>query len=390
MYNLPIRPGLNSSNGRYLNNMEAQQGPPQIVQPLDEPQPELELCLTNQPASLVHEEDPSVLLEGRIDLVKASDPVQAYVFDVVDGHIQRWPLQPNVPGWGDLFVCKVLPRRPDGVYLIPNPDRCERVAIKCLNKQVVERERRAGNRKDPYREIYRMQTIGDNVHVLKCEALYDETNIYIVMPYCEEHSLFSTFLFFEDGLPEAEARGYFQQMFENLTYLRDHQICHRDLSLDNCLIYQGRVVFSDFSHSFRLPPDAVHVHGTADPHGTIAYQPPDVLQGLPYHAYKCDLWAAVVSLFNLLTGEMLYSLPVPGDLKFCFFILCGGISMTPRHDLMNEIWIGLNEAQRQEFGSIMTRYLELSQEVKEIFDGVLRMSDRWDLDAVAAHLPLWI
>ena len=58
--------------------------------------------------------------------------------------------------------------------------------------------------------------------------------------------------------------------------------------------------------------------------------------------------------------------------------------MTPRHDLLHEIWNGLNEFQRQEFFSIMTRFSELSREVKEIFDGVLRMTERWDLDAVAA------
>ena len=57
---------------------------------------------------------------------------------------------------------------------------------------------------------------------------------------------------------------------------------------------------------------------------------------------------------------------------------------------MNEIWIGLNESQRLEFLSILTRFLALSREVKEIFGGVLRMDERWDLDAVAAHLPLWI
>ena len=49
--------------------------------------------------------------------------------------------------------------------------------------------------------------------------------------------------------------------------------------------------------------------------------------------------------------------------------------MTPRYDLMYEIWSGLNETQRQELFSMAARRSELSQEVKEIFDGVLRMSD---------------
>ena len=61
--------------------------------------------------------------------------------------------------------------------------------------------------------------------------------------------------------------------------------------------------------------------------------------------------------------------------------------MTPRYGLMFEIWSGLNETQRQQLFSMAARRSELSQEVKEIFDRVLRMSDRWDLDAVVAHLP---
>ena len=232
-----------------------------------------------------------------------------------------------------------------------------------------------------------MERYGDNIHVLRLiDSIEDETNIYIVMPYC---ALLLDSIQEGEGLPEAEAREWFQQILENLQYLRAHRMCHRDLSPAHCMMYQGRVVFSLSGVSFQLPPNELHANGKVG-RGNPKYQPPEVQLGERYNAYGCDLWSAVVILFNLLTGHILYHHPHPVDFKFRYFILSRGISMTPRQDLMNEIWIGLNESQRLEFLSIIARHSELSPEAKEIFGGVLRMDERWDLDAVAAHLPLWI
>ncbi len=272
------------------------------------------------------------------------------------------------------------------------------VAIKRLNKQVVDEQILHGlTREDPYTEIVRMNAVGDNRHVLRyIDALEDDFYIYLIMPRCEsdlagfipglDRPLDDQLARIGGGMPEDQACNLFKQILEDLQHLGDNQICHRGLSFNNCMIYLGRVVFINLALSFQLPPNAVLVHGTENS-GNPAYQPPDVFIGLPYNAYKCDLWAAVVILFNLLTGKMLYHHPHPDDLKFCFFILSGGILMTPRHDRMTMIWNGLNETQQLEFFSIITRLVESSPEVKEIFDGVLRMEDRWDLNTVAAHLP---
>ena len=372
--------------------MEAQQGPPEIVQPLDEPLPVLDACFTDHPVWLVREEDPSVLFQGTIHVVRERDPQQAFM---IDGGIKPRPLNPDVPGWGDIHFGKVLKRLPRGAYQMPSPERNERVAIKCINKQVVERERSAGNMKDPYREIYRMQTIGDNVHVLGCiEALQDETNIYIVMPYCAHDSLRKS-IPEGVGLPEDEARRYFQQILENLTYLRDHRICHRDLSPDNCMVYRGRVVFSNLDRSILLPPEASHVYGTADPRGNFAYQPPEVFIGLPYNAYGSDLWAAVVTLFYMLTGQMLYYRPEPNDVHYRYFILARGLSRTPWNELTeaveedlveSELVSSFDGAHQHQFLPIISRLLQLSPEVVEIYEHALILApmQRWDLDAVAA------
>lgn len=351
------------------------------MQPLPEPgRPHLDECVTNQQAWLVPSDslDPD---EGKVDIVKKDNPKQAYM---IDPSLERKNLDHHGPGWG--FVCfgVVLPRVAEGVYQIPSQDRYDRVAIKCLNKRVVNAALQAGKKEDPYKEIHRMKTIGDNIHVLSCiEALQDEHNLFIIMPFCEEESLVS-FIPWKQGFPEARARLIFGQILENLMYLRNHGICHRDLSPDNCMVYKGRVVFNDFARSFRLPPESSQVYGMGA-HGKPAYQPPEVYIDRPFDAYGCDLWASVVTLFNLLTGEFLYRTPIPSDIQFRYFVLARGISRTPMNELTIEILQDLEGAEQMSLWKVASKCLQLSPEVIEVLDQVLRISpqERWNVDSVA-------
>jgi serine/threonine protein kinase len=361
------------------------QGPPPIVLPVDEPQLVLDYCFTNKEVLVELPNNPTRQFDI-VHLLKAANPQQAYF---IIPSIERVSLEDHGEGWGYICVGMVLPRLEEGAYQMPSPEDGEKVAIKFLNKRVVEDELMNGSRNDPYREILRMQTIGDNVHVLGCiEALEDEECVYIVMPYCEEYSLLRL-IPGGKGLPEAQARHYFQQIIENLRYLRDHRICHRHLVANNCRVYRGRIVFGGFSRSFRLPPDATHVHGT-NPHGNPEYLPPEVFSGEPYNAYGCDLWAAVVILFEMLTGEKLYHWPSHEDLNFCLFIMKRGLFRTPKELIESDLRRELNESQQQELAGIIARYVGLSPDVREIFEHVLRMDpqERWDLDAVAASAYL--
>jgi serine/threonine protein kinase len=384
--------------------------PPRIVLPVDEPRPVLDYCFTNKEV-LVEEfpNDPNRRY-ATIDVVKAANPQQAYV---IIPSIERVSLEDHGEGWGYICVGMVLPRLEEGAYQMPSPEDGEKVAIKFLNKRVVEDELMNGDRNDPYREILRMQTIGDNVHVLGCiEALEDENCIYLVMPYCdrghpltidfipqevpEDHEVHHVFrqilenLRYLRGSLQHRERLYFQQIIENLRYLRDHRICHGHLVPNSCRVYRGRIVFCGFSRSFRLPPDALLVHGRTTPHGNPEYQPPEVFSGEPYNAYGCDLWAAVVILFEMLTGEKLYHWPSHEDLIFRFFIMARGLSRRPIIDVAQQMLREMNETQQQELARIITIYVGLSPDVREIFEHVLRMDpqERWDLDAVAASAYL--
>jgi serine/threonine protein kinase len=272
---------------------------------------------------------------------------------------------------------------------------------------------------DAYREIHVMQTFAgnNNLNVLNwVEALEDDDEIYIVMPHCE--SLFSSIP--QGGFAEDQACRYMQQIIENLIYVHGLRICHADLSLDHCMVYGDRVVLGHFDHAFQLPPNATHVHRPT-PHGDPAYQPPEVWEGLvPYNAYGCDVWAAAVTLFNLLTGLPLYRVPTVKDICFKFFIWARALVASITVDsvvVWNELiaqrleylanedlrsnfftWAralafhdgidvlrGLNENEQQDLLLIWVR-LHPWARPRVIFSGAFRMNpnERWDLNTVAA------
>ncbi len=344
-------------------------------------QPRIDSCLIEQHAWLLphNSTDPQ---EGVVDIVKLDSPTQAYC---IIPSKERKELDHHAPGWGYVAFGIVLTLLTEGVYQMPHPDDVEYVAIKCLDKRVVDESLAQGKQENPYKEIYRMQALGDNHHVLGCiEALQDENNLYIVMPYCEHESLVE-WIPWKQGFPEEQARTFFRQILENIIYLRQQGVCHRDLSPDNCMVYKGRVVFTDMAMSFRIPPSTAFMTPLGG-FGKPAYLPPEVFHNLPFDAYACDLWASVVILFNLLTGEILYRQPSPSDIGFRYFVLARGISQTPVNERTIEVLMDLEGVEQMALWKIASRCLEFSPEVLEIFDNVFRvaMQERWTTEQIVA------
>lgn len=179
------------------------------------------------------------------------------------------------------------PQQPRLLFNEPDPTIAEFVAIKTLGKKVVNDYLAAGGKENPYKEIYRMQQLGDNIHVLACvDALEDEHYLYIISPYCRELTLKDNIPWkpnslsgntLEDsiggltpleptvpmsGLPspstsaavdEDTAREWFVQILQDLAYLQHHGICHHDVSPDNFVRYKGRWLLFDLAMSLRVP-----------------------------------------------------------------------------------------------------------------------------------------
>jgi serine/threonine-protein kinase CHEK1 len=206
--------------------------------------------------------------------------------------------------------------------------------------------------------------------------------MYIIMPFCREESLVE-WIPWKQGMPENHARQFFLQILENIMYLRSHGICHRDLSPDNCMVYNGRVVLTDLAMSFRIPPSGfvVPLGGFGKP----AYLPPEVFFETAFDAYSCDLWSSAVILFNLLTGEIFYKHPAPGNIVFRYFILAGGLSNTPINERTVEILKEANGAEKCSLRTIADKCMGLSPDVLTLLEGMLRVAPhkRWTMNEIS-------
>ena len=280
---------------------------------------------------LVKPYDADMAQNEHVFLVKKENPDRSYKLigkpsKMLDHHGE---------GWGSIEFAVMLPRdRSAGTrgvvkFNAPDPEEAELVAIKKLNKAVVRRYLDMGGHEDPYKEISRMQEIGDDVHVLTCvEALEDNDYLYIVTPYCHEGSLMENITWGE-GYPETEAQALFKNILEILFYLEQHGIFHHDLSPDNFLFFKGRLLLFDFAMSLRVPRQEDGRRFLMTPqgvYGTLPCQAPELFHNrTPFDGIAADLWSAAVTLYSLLTGQVLYRMPHPTDIAFRYFILAEGL-----------------------------------------------------------------
>mmetsp|Transcript_36595 Transcript_36595/g.88697 ORF Transcript_36595/g.88697 Transcript_36595/m.88697 type:complete len:383 (+) Transcript_36595:448-1596(+) len=361
--------------------------------PAEEPEiPRILNCQTDQEVHVLPfvESSSNPAPPPRRQVLSILSPQHPCAYDIIPSKPYK-DLDHHAPGWGRVYFAIVLPQVDDGMYQEPSPENVSFVAIKRLNKQVVHEALLQGKKENPYVELLRMQTLGDNVHVLGCfDALQDETYLYMVMPFCEEESLVECIPWKSGaGVEEGQARKYYEQILENLFYLRSHGICHRDLSPDNCMLYQGRVILTDLAMSFRVPPDNDTVQRSST-FGKPAYLPPEVFMQFPFSAFGCDLWSSAVILFNLLTGEVLYELPHFNNILFRYFILARGISSTSLNERMMEILMDpdLDEGQSFTLRRAAQVVMGLNPDFLQLLDGMLQVApqQRWTAEQVQEHL----
>jgi serine/threonine protein kinase len=318
----------------------------------------------------------------QVFLCRRNNAQQAYQI-IQPPAFQPIELSHGGPVWGHLFMGVIIPRREDLIYEEPmDEDHAQRVAIKRLSLEVVTKELENGSREDPYKEIWRMQTIGDNHHILGCiEALQDEQFLYIITPWCEGGSLLNHIpLAPGQLLVDEQARILFEQILEDLDCMhRVHGICHRDLKPANFLVSgTGRVLISDLAMSFIMPPGGFVNH--IGQFGTPPYMVPEIALSSPFNGPKCDYWACVITLYNLVTGlPFLYRLPRPDDILFRYCIMARGLSRNSRNELVQEVLQGANQEEFVMLSTIALHINGMREDLLELFEKSLALNpdQRW-------------
>ena len=129
------------------------------------------------------------------------------------------------------------------------------------------------------------------------DTFEDQTSIFVVMEYIPNGTLLK--LVSENGkLKEEEAKKYFVQIVDALSYLHERQkIVHRDLKCENIMLDSNNDVrLIDFGFSKYYDNTALKTIC-----GSLQYTAPEILLGKEYDN-KVDIWSLGVILYSMVHG----------------------------------------------------------------------------------------
>lgn len=142
------------------------------------------------------------------------------------------------------------------------------------------------------REVYVMQQfIGKKEFVQFYNSCVDDTTLYafIVMEYCNQGDL---------SLSQHQLSPFWTDFSNALKIMKQQNVVHRDLKLENLFLHNGRLKVGDFGLAEVLTKGQMLSALT----GTRKYFAPEMLSDKPKYDFAVDLWAAGIVLFWLETG----------------------------------------------------------------------------------------
>ncbi|XP_062450552.1 serine/threonine-protein kinase Chk1 [Rhea pennata] len=131
---------------------------------------------------------------------------------------------------------------------------------------------------------------------------------YLFLEYCSGGELFDR-IEPDVGMPEAEARRFFQQLIAGVVYLHSIGITHRDIKPENLLLDErDNLKISDFGLA------TVFKHNGRERRlnkmcGTLPYVAPELLRRADFRAEPVDVWACGIVLTAMLAGELPWDQP---------------------------------------------------------------------------------
>lgn len=101
-----------------------------------------------------------------------------------------------------------------------------------------------------------------------------------------------------DRISPFQVHNYFRQIIDAVNYLHSHDICHRDLKLENFLILRDSIKLIDFGFAFRFDPSKSLQRSRSC--GSLNYASPEIILNLSYWGPEIDIWSLGVILFALI------------------------------------------------------------------------------------------
>ena len=171
------------------------------------------------------------------------------------------------------------------------------------------------------KEISALQLMDRHEHLIGfLEALADDRNIYTLTQYCDGGELFDA-VKNHGALSEYQGRKCFREILSGLAHMKRLGIVHRDLTLENILLHEGKCKIMDFGMCLLAPRSPTNGHARRMPPqgacGKKNYIAPEVLENVePIFGHLVDMWSLGVILFILLTGYPPVEAATPLDPRF--------------------------------------------------------------------------
>jgi len=169
----------------------------------------------------------------------------------------------------------------------------ETVAIKIMNKA-----RLGKDLQHIYQEI---STLKNLMHQNICrlyQVVETKRDIFLILEYCEQGEMFD-YIVTKNKLSEPEARYFFRQLVQAISYTHRQGYAHRDLKPENLLLKGDLRLLKviDFGLSSRTGKQL-------DTYcGSLCYAAPEIIMNRPYSGPAADIWSMGVLLYILVTGS---------------------------------------------------------------------------------------
>ncbi|BFG05729.1 serine/threonine-protein kinase SBK1 [Drosophila madeirensis] len=229
--------------------------------------------------------------------------------------------------------------------------------------------------RDFYREFHYGLHLGVHRHIVTTyDVAFETAGFYVfTQEYAPLGDLTSNVT--DTGVGEVYSKRVAKQLASAIDYMHSKDIVHRDIKLDNVLIYRAdfqRIKLCDFGESF---PTGASVERRNE---WLPYSPPEVLEIKPEGSYKADpshdVWQFGIVIFVCLTGCLPWQKAASDDTRYVRYLAWqGGLMMMPLRRTPRLFKLLTSNAQRM-FKRFFAR---MSNRPKSLADVTKFLDDRW-------------
>ncbi|XP_043641580.1 serine/threonine-protein kinase meng-po isoform X2 [Drosophila teissieri] len=229
--------------------------------------------------------------------------------------------------------------------------------------------------RDFYREFHYGLHLGVHRHIVTTyDVAFETAGFYVfTQEYAPLGDLTSNVT--DSGVGEVYSKRVAKQLASAIDYMHSKDIVHRDIKLDNVLIYRSdfqRIKLCDFGESF---PTGSTVERRNE---WLPYSPPEVLEIKPEGSYKADpshdVWQFGIVIFVCLTGCLPWQKAASDDPRYVRYLAWqGGLMMMPLRRTPRLFKLLTSNAQRM-FKRFFAR---ISNRPKSLADVTKFLDDRW-------------